>query len=72
MAEFIFKDIVKNKGTSHLFEIASAATSTEEIWMVSVILFSLLQEQNLLSMVFHVKARERDKLFRQTMIITTF
>ena len=22
----------KNKGTSHLFEIASAATSTEEIW----------------------------------------
>lgn len=32
MAEFIFKDIVKNKGTSHLFEIASAATSTEEIW----------------------------------------
>lgn len=32
MAEFIFKDIVKNRGTSHLFEIASAATSTEEIW----------------------------------------
>ena len=32
MAEFIFKDIVKNKGTFHLFEIASATTSTEEIW----------------------------------------
>jgi len=32
MAEFIFKDIVEKQGLSDLFEIASAATSTEEIW----------------------------------------
>ena len=31
MAEFVMKDIVKKEGLSHLFEIASAATSTEEI-----------------------------------------
>ncbi len=31
MAEFVFKDLVKKKGIGHLFEIASAATSTEEI-----------------------------------------
>ena len=32
MAEFIFKDMVKKRGLSHLFEISSAATSDEEIW----------------------------------------
>lgn len=32
MAEFILKDIVRQKGLSNEFEIASAATSTEEIW----------------------------------------
>ena len=32
MAEFIFKDMVKKQGISDQFEIASAATSTEEIW----------------------------------------
>ena len=32
MAEFIFKDMVKKKGLEDAFEIASAATSTEEIW----------------------------------------
>ena len=32
MAEFIFKDMVKKKGVEDAFEIASAATSTEEIW----------------------------------------
>lgn len=31
MAEFVMKDLVKKKGISHLFEIDSAATSTEEI-----------------------------------------
>jgi protein-tyrosine phosphatase len=31
MAEFVFKDMVKNRGLSDLFHIASAATSTEEI-----------------------------------------
>ncbi len=31
MAEFIMKDIVNKAGVAHLFEIASAATSTEEI-----------------------------------------
>lgn len=31
MAEFLFKDMVKKKGKSSCFEIASAATSTEEI-----------------------------------------
>jgi protein-tyrosine phosphatase len=31
MAEFIFKDMVKNSGLSDLFQIASAATSREEI-----------------------------------------
>lgn len=31
MAEFIFKDMVSKKGESELFEIASAATSSEEI-----------------------------------------
>jgi protein-tyrosine phosphatase len=32
MAEFIFKDMVKIHGLQDQFEIASAATSTEEIW----------------------------------------
>lgn len=31
MAEFVFKDYVKRKGTAEQFYIASAATSTEEI-----------------------------------------
>ena len=32
MAEFVMKDLVKKEGLSDLFEIASAATSSEEIW----------------------------------------
>lgn len=32
MAEFIFKDMVETAGMADLFEIASSATSTEEIW----------------------------------------
>lgn len=32
MAEFIFKDMVSNRGLEDQFYIASAATSTEEIW----------------------------------------
>ncbi len=32
MAEFILKDMVKKRGIAERFEIASAATSTEEIW----------------------------------------
>lgn len=32
MAEFIMKDLVSKKGLSDEFEIASAATSSEEIW----------------------------------------
>ena len=32
MAEFILKDMVNNLGLSDQFEIASAATSAEEIW----------------------------------------
>lgn len=32
MAEFIFKDMVAKANLSDKFEIASAATSTEEIW----------------------------------------
>ena len=31
MAEFVLKDMVNKKGIAHLFEIASCATSTEEI-----------------------------------------
>ena len=31
MAEFVFRDMVKTRGLSHLFQIASSATSTEEI-----------------------------------------
>ena len=31
MAEFIFKDMVNNRGLGDQFYIASAATSTEEI-----------------------------------------
>jgi len=31
MAEFIFKDMLKKKGLEKSFEVASAATSTEEI-----------------------------------------
>ena len=34
MAEFILKDIVTKRGIADQFEIASAVTSTEEIWMV--------------------------------------
>lgn len=32
MAEFILKDMVNKRGLASQFEIASAATSTEEIW----------------------------------------
>ena len=32
MAEFVFKDMVSRRGLSSRFFIASAATSTEEIW----------------------------------------
>lgn len=32
MAEFIMKDMVEKAGLSNQFQIASAATSTEEIW----------------------------------------
>ena len=32
MAEFVLKDMVKKRGLADRFEIASAATSTEEIW----------------------------------------
>lgn len=32
MAEFVLKDMVEKKGIADQFEIASAATSTEEIW----------------------------------------
>ena len=32
MAEFIFKDMVSKRGLADQFYIASAATSTEEIW----------------------------------------
>ncbi len=31
MAEFVFRDLVRKNGMGHLFEVASAATSTEEI-----------------------------------------
>lgn len=32
MAEFVLKDMVEKRGIADQFEIASAATSTEEIW----------------------------------------
>lgn len=32
MAEFVLKDMVKKRGIADQFKIASAATSTEEIW----------------------------------------
>lgn len=32
MAEFVLKDMVAKRGIAEQFEIASAATSTEEIW----------------------------------------
>ncbi len=32
MAEFVMKDLVEKRGLTELFEIASAATSTEECW----------------------------------------
>ena len=32
MAEFVLKDIVEKRGLTSNFEIASAATSNEEIW----------------------------------------
>ena len=32
MAEFVFKDLVRQAGLDDLFYIASAATSSEEIW----------------------------------------
>jgi len=32
MAEFVMKDLIEKKGISKQFYIASAATSTEEIW----------------------------------------
>ncbi len=32
MAEFVFKDMLVKRGISDRFFVASAATSTEEIW----------------------------------------
>ena len=32
MAEFVFKDMLEKLGREYEFEVASAATSTEEIW----------------------------------------
>jgi len=32
MAEFIFKDMIEKRNLTDQFEVASAATSTEEIW----------------------------------------
>ncbi len=32
ISEFVLKDLVEKRGLTDLFEIASAATSTEEIW----------------------------------------
>ena len=32
MAEFVFKDMIQKEGLSDRFDVASAATSTEEIW----------------------------------------
>ncbi len=32
MAEFVMKDLVKKQGMAQFFEIASAATTSEEIW----------------------------------------
>lgn len=32
MAEFVLKDMVRKQGIEEMFEIASAATSAEEIW----------------------------------------
>ena len=32
MAEFCMKDLIKKAGLEDRFEVASAATSTEEIW----------------------------------------
>ena len=32
MSEYVLKDMVERKGLTEQFEIASAATSTEEIW----------------------------------------
>ena len=32
MAEFVFRDIVEKNNLTDKFEIASAATTTEEIW----------------------------------------
>ncbi len=32
MAEFIFKDLINNKGVSEKYYVSSSATSTEEIW----------------------------------------
>ncbi len=32
MAEFVFKDMIEKRGLKAEFEVASAATSTEEVW----------------------------------------
>jgi protein-tyrosine phosphatase len=32
MAEFIFKDLIRNRGIGNEFLVSSSATSTEEIW----------------------------------------
>ena len=51
MAEFVLKDMVSKRGIAEQFEIASAATSTEEIWNGVAILYIHLQRLNWLSMV---------------------
>ena len=46
MAEFILKDKVEKRGLTSRFEIASAATSTEEIWNGKAIRSTRRRRQN--------------------------
>ena len=57
MTEFVMKDLVNKKGMSDRFEIASAATSTEEIGNPVY----PPQKENLRSMAFPVKEKQHDK-----------
>ncbi len=66
MAEFIMKDLVKKNGVESRFEIASCATSREEIGN-SV----YPPAKRKLSITYLAKAKQHVNLPKKTIIITT-
>ena len=68
MAEFIFKDMVNNRGLGDQFYIASAATSTDKSGMESVTRYIHRRSVNWRNMGLHVKGKGQYSLKNQIII----